>query len=269
MLRLAGLEPQGGAKRDRHERLELHRRARPVGVLDDRRGRGVGLAVEREQGSPAPLAGEPLGPDGSRGRGAHENLARVGLVLEPDRGGRCRPRDHELSVTRLDEEEVTDPRVDARRHPEPHLADRAHRLARALDEPLHLRGRAAGSLGVRVAREENQQSVAAKLEDVASSTVRDPDQAFENAADRQHQLLGAGSTPRLEPLGEGSESGEVDRDERAVELAPGLGRRACCPVAHEPRQIWLEGCVARRVHSPAESTPSSRRSKGEGPFETE
>jgi hypothetical protein len=69
---------------------------------------------------------------------------------------------------------------------------------------------------VRIAREENQQSVAAKLEDVASSTVRDPDQAFENAADRQHQFLGAGSTPRLKPLGEGSESGEVDRDERAI-----------------------------------------------------
>ena len=46
--------------------------------------------------------------------------------------------------------------------------------------------------------------------DVASSTVRDPDQTLENAADREHQLLGAGSTLRLEPLGEGSESGEVD-----------------------------------------------------------
>ena len=113
-----------------------------------------------------------------------------------------------------------------------------------LDEPLHLRGRAAGSLGVRVAGEENQQSVAAKLEDVASSPIRDPDQAFEDAADRQDQLLGAGSSLRLEPLGESRESGEIDRDERAVELAPGLGRRACCPVAHEPRQIRLQGSVA-------------------------
>ena len=175
-------------------------------------------------------------------------------------------RDHELLVTRLDEEEMTGPRVDAGGHPEPHLADRAHRPARALDEPLHLRGRAAGSLGVRVAGEENQQSVAAKLEDVASSAVRDPDQAFENTADRQHQLLGARSTFRLEPLGEGRESGEIDRDQRPVELAPWLGRRACRPVAHEPRQIRLQGSVPLLVHSRAERTPSRRGSKGKAVF---
>ena len=112
------------------------------------------------------------------------------------------------------------------RHPELHLADRAHRLARLLDEPLHLRGRSAGSLGVRVAGEENQQSVAAKLEDVASSPIRDPDQAFENAADRQHQLLGARSSLRLKPLGESRESGEIDRDERA-RRARARARPAC------------------------------------------
>ena len=60
VLRLAGLEPEVGAKRDGNERLELRGRGRSVGVLDDRRRRGVWLAVEREQGSPAPLACEPL-----------------------------------------------------------------------------------------------------------------------------------------------------------------------------------------------------------------
>ena len=61
VLRLAGLEPQGGAKRDRDERLEISDSGRSVGVVDDRRGRGVRLAVEREQRRSAPLAGEPFG----------------------------------------------------------------------------------------------------------------------------------------------------------------------------------------------------------------
>ena len=167
VLRLAGLEPQVGAKRDRDERLELEDRGRSAVVLDDRRGRGVRLAVEREQRRSAPLAGEPIGTDRSSGRGADENLARAGLVLEPDRGGRRGPRDDQLAVARLDQEEVTGPRVDAGGHPEVHLADGAHRLPRALDEPLHLRGRAAGSLGVRVAGEENQERVSPELEGVA------------------------------------------------------------------------------------------------------
>ena len=154
---------------------------------------------------------------------------------------------------------MTGSRVDPGLHPELDLADGAHRLARVLDEPLHLRGRAAGSLGVRVAREEHQERVAPELEDVAAAAVRDADQAFEDAADREDQLLGACTTPRLEPLGEGGEAGQVDRDERAVELVPLLGRRTRRPVENEPWQVRLEGCVPLCVHP----RPSVRlRSRG-------
>ena len=251
MLRLAGLEPEVGAQRDGYERLELELRSRPHRVEDGRRC-GVGLAVECEQGRTAPLAGEPLRPDGRSRCRADEHLAGAGAVLEQDRGGRGRPCDDELPVAPVDEEEVTGARVDPGLHPELDLADGAHRLARVLDEPLHLRRRAAGPLGVRVAREEHEERVAPELEDVAAAAVRDADQALEDAADREDQLLGACTTPRLEPLGEGGEAGQVDRDERAVELVPLLGR------AHAPpsRERAVAG-TARRVRTAVR--PSSDR----------
>ena len=66
--------------------------------------------------------GAQSGERGSRRR-ADENFARAGFVLELDRRRRRRARDDELSMGRLDDEEVTGSRVDAGRHPELHLAD--------------------------------------------------------------------------------------------------------------------------------------------------
>ena len=142
VLRLAGLETEVGAERGRHEGLELQPGRRGDSRLDDGRRGSVGIVVEREQGSAATLAGEPLRPH-RRGRcGADEDLARVRGILEPDRRGRGGPGDDELPVARIDEEEVAGARVDAGRHAELDLADGAHHLpARALDEPLHLGGR--------------------------------------------------------------------------------------------------------------------------------
>src|SRR5262245_60236012 len=140
-------------------------------------------------------------------------------------------------------------REDARRHPELNLADRAHCLARALDEPLHLGGGSAGALRMRVAREEDQKRISSELQDVAATAVRDPDQTLEDAADREHELLGARAPLRLEPLGERSEAREVDGDERPVELARRLGRSMRRPVDSESRQVRLERSAWHGVHT--------------------
>ena len=69
MLRLAGFEPEVGAERDGNERLEVWERSLFVGLFGDGWSRGVGLAVEHQQGRPAPLACEPLRADRCGGRG--------------------------------------------------------------------------------------------------------------------------------------------------------------------------------------------------------
>ena len=94
-------------------------------------------------------------------------------------------------MCRLDEEEVARAGVDPGRHAELHPTDRAHRVARRLDEPLHRGGRRRRSHLVRRALEEQQQRVAAELEHVATEPLRDPDQPLEAAADDEDQLLGA------------------------------------------------------------------------------
>ena len=123
---------------------------------------------------------------------------------------------------------------------ERHRADRAHRLAGLLDQPLH-RGRgAARAQLVVVAGEEEEQRVAAELEDVAAVAVGDRDQPLEDAADEQDQLLGAHSALRLEPLGERREARDVERDERARHDREARVGVLAPPVDDELRQVRLE-----------------------------
>ena len=101
---------------------------------------------------------------------------------------------------------------------------------------------------MRVAGEEDEQRISPELEDVAAAAVGDADQPLEDPADRQHELFGARASPGLQPLRERGEAAEVDRDERAVELAPAIGRRMLRPVENEPWQIRLERSLRLRVH---------------------
>jgi hypothetical protein len=107
VLGLAGFEAQVGAESDGHVRLEVGRRRRWSEVLDDGRGGGVRVGVDREQGRATPLACEPLRAERRGGGWADEDLARSGGVLELDRGRRGGPSDDEFLMARLDEEEVT------------------------------------------------------------------------------------------------------------------------------------------------------------------
>ncbi len=102
-------------------------------------------------------------------------------------------------------------RMDADRHPQLDvLGD--HRL----DRPLHVRSRPGGALFVTIAAKEEEQRVAAELQDVAAVPLGDLDQTVEAARDAADELLGAGPAPGREPLGERGEPGDVDRDEGAL-----------------------------------------------------
>ena len=68
----------------------------------------------------------------------------------------------------------------------------------------------------------------------------DPDQALEDAGDGERQLLRACPALRLQPLGERGEAGEVDGDQRSLDLAytePAVP----APVQYEPGEIRGEG----------------------------
>ena len=146
-------------------------------------------------------------------------------------------------MARVDEEEVARARVDAGRHAQLHLACRAHRRAHVLDAPLHV-GRGAGRAQlVPVAREEDEQRVAPEFEHVAGEAPGDADQCLEDAAEEQHELLGARASLCLEPLGERGEARDVDRDERAVEYLRRAARGVPAPLDDEPRQVRHE-CTA-------------------------
>src|SRR5438270_2699165 len=98
------------------------------------------------------------------------------------------------------------PGEDAGRHAERDGTDRAHRLAGLADQPLHLRRGEASAPLVAVAGEEEEESVAAELENIAPLALADADQALEDAGDGEDELLGAGSSFRLQALGEARES---------------------------------------------------------------
>ena len=137
------------------------------------------------------LLAQPLGRDGGGGLGADNDLTRAREILELEDPCRGRPGDDQLAVGAGGEEEVAEARVDAGGHAEADRPDRALRRADRLDRPLHVRRRAAGALHVPVAGEEQQQRVAAELQDVAAVALGDRDQLREDGGDARDELLGA------------------------------------------------------------------------------
>ena len=100
----------------------------------------------------------------------------------------------------LGEKHVDVTRVDAARHPELDRAGGRLAARHGLDLALHVGGSAGGPFRVPVALEQQQQGVAAELEDVAAVTLGDLDQAVEHGGDRVHELLGALSSTGGEAL---------------------------------------------------------------------
>ena len=82
---------------------------------------------------------------------------------------------------------------------------------------LHAERGAGGALGVIGAGEEEEQRVAAELQQAAAGLVRDLEQRLEAGADRVGHLFGADLAVAGEPLGHLGEAGDVDEEQRAVD----------------------------------------------------
>ena len=111
-----------------------------------------------------------------------------------------------------------------------------------------------------VAGEEQQERVAAELQDVAAVAVRDGDETLEDAADQQDELLGAHAALRLEPLGEAREAGDVGRDERAGHDCEVRVGALALPVKNEPREVGLEDRAGLHRHERYAPLPDCRES---------
>src|SRR4029079_9101930 len=134
-----------------------------------------------------------------------------------------------------DQEEVERVRVDADVHLQRHRPDRGLRppeLAQGLAHPV---GRVAGSGRMVIAREEEQQGVAAELEQAAARGVGDVEQALEGAVHHLRHLLGAELALLREPLVQGREDRDVDEGQRALELPVSRLRRIAQPVDDDAR----------------------------------
>ena len=129
------------------------------------------------------------------------------------------------------------PAVDADVHPERHPAHRGLRPPDLAQRPAHPVRRTRGAGGVTVAGEEEQQCVAAELEQAAALRIGDVEQVGERVVHHLRHLLRAHLPLAREALGHRREAGEVDERERAVERLPARGRLRLQPVDDEARHV--------------------------------
>ena len=84
--------------------------------------------------------------------------------------------------------------------------------------------------------EEEEQGVTPELEHVPVVALGDPDQTLEDAGDGERQLFRAGPALGLQPLGKRREAGEIDGDQRSLDLAH-TESAVPAPVQHESGQV--------------------------------
>ena len=154
-----------------------------------------------------------------------------------------------------DEEEVERPGVDADRDLQPHGPGRGRAPPHAGERLLHAGGGRAGAPRVVLAAEQQQDGVAAELEQVGVLGVGARDQLAERRVDHAGDLLRALAAALRERLGQLGEPGDVGEDERALEALGALLRRVAQPVdrdaRHErPQEIHrrLEPCAGPVAH---------------------
>ena len=129
-------------------------------------------------------------PERGCGARAQHDLAGIGGPLHGHNGAGPRTGNDELTVRVTDEKEVEEPAVDPHRHPQGDpLAQDGHAPDLSECAP-HLDGGATGTRLMGLAREEEQQRVAAELEQPAPVGDGNVEQGDEAGPDGGRELLG-------------------------------------------------------------------------------
>ena len=229
-----------------HVSAHGHRQAegQPTAVDLGRRllGREVALARRGPQqparpgrGAEAP-ARQQLG-DG----GADHDVAGARGALHAQHRRHGRAGDDRLAVRAAGEEQVQRAGVDADRHAQRRAGAGRGERAGGAQRAAHADRGAARALGVAVALEEQEQRVAAELQQAAAVRVGDLEQRGERAADRVADLLGALGADAGQPLGEPREARHVGEHQRARQR-PHRGRRVVRELPdHRAREVGRQG----------------------------
>ena len=148
-----------------------------------------------------------------------QDLSGGRRALGGDRPSDCRTDDDELTIRSTDQEQVDVATADPHRHRQVQSPDRRH-SRRVAEGTAHRHCRAAARLGMIVAVEQQQQRVAAELEQLTSLLGGDLQHRSEDAAQRVDQFLGSDPATRGQAFGEGGEPRDVGEAERPVEHSP-------------------------------------------------
>ena len=208
----------------------------------DRGGRQVraGFVLDRFHagGFPDQQRARPFGqteaPSGQQRRHipAHADLTRDRLVLHQHRMRPGRAGHDQLAVRIPHQEEVERTAVRTHRHAQLDLGARQVDLADGPQRGAHPHGGRARPNRMSLAREEQQQRVAAELEQAATVRVGHGEQLGEAGLDRLGDLFGALFALAGQLLGQFREAGDVDEHDAALERPRGLVRRMR-ELAHE------------------------------------
>ena len=200
-----------------------------------RRDGAADLGSCTEESPVALLLAERVGFEDARRLCAHEDLAGLRCGLHLHRSSRCRACDQKLAMRLSDEEELEAAAVKSRVHLE---LDRPGRRSRPTDRAKrspHLECRASGSACVLLAVVEQQQRVAAELEQAAALCVRDAEERGERRVHHLGDLLGARSAEAREALRHRGEARDVDECDGSLDLAPRCRGLVAEPLERQPR----------------------------------
>jgi hypothetical protein len=131
--------------------------------------------------------------------------------------------------------------MDADRHAKPHLGAGKVDPADLAEGAAHPHGRPARHLDVVLAPEQQQQRVAAELDQAAAVRVRDRQQVGEARLDRLRDLLRPLLAVLGEALGQLGEPRDVDEHDRAVDRPATPVRPLGEVVQQQPRHVGEDG----------------------------
>ena len=206
----------------------------PGGIEERRHGRLEVGRLRQQPGTVTPLSQDTRIEVGG-GRVADEHLTGCRHALGLDAGGRVHARDDELAVHAADEEQLEAARVHADGHLESHGAGGGREAAHAGERLLHADRGGRGALLVVDPAKEQQDGVAAELEEIGVLGVRRRDELGKRRVENEGDLLGTLPAAPGQLLGELREARDVGEHERALEGARLRPRLVAQPVGRDPR----------------------------------
>jgi len=194
---------------------------------------------------------------------AEQNLACLRGCLHLHRAARRRAHDEELAMRLPDEEDVEGAGVEPGVHPQLHRAGRRPGPTDCPERTLHLERCPRRPGGMSLTVEEQEQGVAAELEQAPTLRIGDAEERCKGGVHHLCDLLRALAATAGEAIGHRGESRDVDEGDRALDLAPRPRRLVAQPLEGQP---WNErdelagrrrpGCQ-RRGHAVILSYPAT------------